>query len=40
VPGFVPGSTGLVAASLSGFTVETDPLDLRWGPDDVVGAWQ
>jgi AAA+ ATPase superfamily predicted ATPase len=40
VPGFVPGSTGLVAVSLSGFTAETGQLDLRWGPGHVVGAWQ
>ena len=40
VPGFVPGATGLIAVSLSGFGPETDGLDLRWGPDDVVNAWQ
>ena len=40
VPGFVPGSTGLAAVSLSGFAVEIGPLDLRWGPADVIGAWQ
>lgn len=40
VPGFAPGSTGLIAVSLGGFGPETDQLDLRWGPDDVVSAWQ
>ncbi|WP_051713255.1 DUF234 domain-containing protein [Spirillospora albida] len=38
VPGFVPGESGLVAASLGGVTA--DGLDLAWGPGDVVGAWR
>ena len=40
VPGFVPGSTGLIAVSLGGFGPVTDGLALRWGPHDVVSAWQ
>lgn len=42
VPGFVHGSTGLVIVSLSGVapTVSRDRVDLIWGPNDVVSAWQ
>ncbi|MFC9427460.1 ATP-binding protein [Streptomyces sp. NPDC056987] len=44
VPGFVPGSTGLIVASLGGTSGITgtgggDGVDLVWGPGDVVGAW-
>ncbi|HEX6073707.1 MAG TPA: ATP-binding protein [Micromonosporaceae bacterium] len=39
VPGVAPGETGLVAVSRSG--VEPGlPLDLVWGPDDVLAAWR
>ncbi|WP_462100497.1 ATP-binding protein [Streptacidiphilus sp. PAMC 29251] len=42
VPGFTPGRTGLVIASLSGASVETGPESgsLLWGPQQVVDAWQ
>ncbi|MFJ5230013.1 ATP-binding protein [Kitasatospora sp. NPDC088391] len=43
VPGFAPdGGTGLVVASLSGIAPGTDPraIDLVWGPEQVIGAWQ
>ncbi|MFD8967204.1 ATP-binding protein [Streptomyces sp. NPDC059568] len=41
LPGFVPGSTGLVVASRVGMTtgVASDRVGLVWGPRDVVGAW-
>ncbi|GAA3377358.1 hypothetical protein GCM10020367_52730 [Streptomyces sannanensis] len=41
VPGFAPGSTGLVAVSLSGTEDGLGPtvLDLTWGPREVVAAW-
>lgn len=40
VPGFAP-ATGLAAVSLSGIAPGlADDLQLWWGPDDVVGAWQ
>lgn len=42
VPGFDPGTTGLVVASLSGTTFGSRAVgvDLIWGPDDVTGAWR
>jgi uncharacterized protein len=42
VPGFVPGSSGLAVVSLSGTArgLDTRAVDLVWGPDDVLGAWQ
>jgi hypothetical protein len=41
VPGFEPGATGLVVASLCGATADVDPaaVQVLWGPDEVVGAW-
>ncbi|MFE1959965.1 ATP-binding protein [Streptomyces sp. NPDC059479] len=41
LPGFVPGSTGLVVASRAGMTagIASDRVGLVWGPRDVVGAW-
>ncbi|MFD7900272.1 ATP-binding protein [Streptomyces sp. NPDC059743] len=41
LPGFVPGSTGLVVASRAGMTagIASDRIGLVWGPRDVVGAW-
>ena len=42
VPGFTFGDTGVAVVSLSGIAPTVDPgrVDLRWGPDDVVSAWQ
>lgn len=41
IPGFAPGSTGLVAVSLSGAVPDVrERLDLAWGPDEVVDAWR
>lgn len=42
VPGFIPGTTGLVIASRSGAApgANLDRIDLVWGPLDVVAAWQ
>jgi hypothetical protein len=42
VPGFVPGTTGLVIASRSGPApgVDLARIDVAWGPGDVVAAWQ
>jgi AAA+ ATPase superfamily predicted ATPase len=42
VPGFTFGVTGIVIASLSGVAPSVDMahVDLRWGPDDVLSAWQ
>ncbi|MFE2943508.1 hypothetical protein ACFXKG_31315 [Streptomyces sp. NPDC059255] len=44
VPGFVPGSTGLIVAPLGGTSGITgtgggDGADLVRGPGDVFGAW-
>jgi hypothetical protein len=42
VPGFVPGETGFVVVSLSGFSPEVDndrAIDLLWRSEDVVAAW-
>ncbi len=41
VPGFDPGSAGLVAVSLSGFSGDAaaGQLAVRWGPEEVVGAY-
>jgi AAA+ ATPase superfamily predicted ATPase len=39
VPGFRPGGTGLVVVSRSGVTAEAD-VDLVWGPEQLVSAWQ
>jgi len=42
VPGFVPGSTGIVFVSLSGRAAELNAreVQLDWGPDDVLTSWQ
>lgn len=42
VPGFTPGSTGLAIVSLSGTapSLRLDNVDLVWGADDLVSAWQ
>lgn len=42
VPGFSPDRTGLVVASLSGLAsdIDTGMIDLAWGPDQLIGAWQ
>ncbi len=39
VPGVAPGRTGLVVASRSGVTPGL-PLDVAWGPDDILAAWR
>jgi uncharacterized protein len=40
VPGFEPGTTGLIAVSRAGFADDdTGPLALHWGPEDVVAAF-
>lgn len=40
VPGFQPETGGLVAVSLGGFAPGPGALDVRWGPSDVLDAWQ
>ncbi|GAA3796243.1 DUF234 domain-containing protein [Streptomyces chiangmaiensis] len=42
VPGFAPGSTGIVVVSLSGIAPDLDQgkTDLIWGAGDVLSAWQ
>lgn len=41
VPGFDPGTGGLVAVSLSGVTeAAAGQLGLRWGPGEVVRAFR
>ncbi|MDT0341516.1 AAA family ATPase [Streptomyces litchfieldiae] len=42
VPGFVPGSTGLAVATLSGTDdrVADADLDLVWGSGEIIGAWR
>ncbi|MEV6301640.1 ATP-binding protein [Actinoplanes sp. NPDC051861] len=39
IPGFEPGSSGLVVVSRSGAQLPAGAVDLVWGPDDVVRAW-
>jgi hypothetical protein len=39
VPGFAPGSSGLVVVSHAGFTAEPHRVDVVWGPADIVTAW-
>lgn len=39
VPGFMPGQSGIVVVSRSGIAPETGPVDLVWGPADVLAAW-
>jgi len=42
VPGYATERTGLAVVSLSGATPGLDPelVNLVWGPDDVVSAWE
>jgi len=42
VPGFTLGTSGLAIVSLSGTAPGVRPgqVDLEWGPDDIVSAWQ
>lgn len=40
VPGFDASSTGLLAVTRSGVDLPAEAVDLVWGPDDVVAAWQ
>ncbi|MEV0036758.1 hypothetical protein [Streptomyces sp. NPDC050804] len=41
VPGFTPGTAGLVVATRSGATagITPDRVGLLWGPRDIVTAW-
>ncbi len=41
VPGFTPGSTGLVVASQTGVASDVDRggIDLVWGPEEVIAVW-
>ncbi|WP_433791317.1 ATP-binding protein [Actinoplanes sp. CA-252034] len=39
IPGFQPGTSGLVVVSRSGSDLPSGAVDLIWGPDDVVRAW-
>lgn len=41
VPGHVPGQTGTVVVSLNGVadTIDSEGVDVVYGPGDVVGAW-
>ncbi|WP_433551657.1 ATP-binding protein [Micromonospora zamorensis] len=39
VPGFQPGTSGLVVVSRSGVDLPAGAVDLIWGPDDVVQTW-
>ncbi|MBM2620305.1 ATP-binding protein [Actinoplanes sp. LDG1-06] len=40
VPGFDPSDTGLVVVSRSGTNLADGAVDVVWGPEDVVAAWQ
>jgi hypothetical protein len=42
IPGYTPGSSGLVIVSLSGLAGDFDrrTVDAIWGPDDIVAAWR
>jgi hypothetical protein len=40
VPGFDASQTGLLAVTRSGTNLPADAVDVVWGPDDVVTAWQ
>lgn len=42
VPGFAFGATAIVVVSLSGLApgVSSGTVDLQWGPEDVISAWQ
>lgn len=39
IPGFAPGSSGLVAVSRSGTALPPGSVDLVWSPADVLAAW-
>jgi hypothetical protein len=39
VPGFQPGTSGLVVVSRSGTDLPASAADLVWGPEDIVQAW-
>jgi len=39
IPGFQPGTSGLVVVSRSGADLPAGAADLIWGPDDIVRAW-
>ncbi|GAA2515560.1 DUF234 domain-containing protein [Winogradskya humida] len=40
IPGFDAGHTGLIVVTRSGADLPADAVDVVWGPDDVVAAWQ
>ncbi|MBO3742959.1 ATP-binding protein [Actinoplanes sp. NEAU-H7] len=40
VPGFDPERTGLIAVSRSGSELPDGAVDVVWGPNEVVAAWQ
>lgn len=40
VPGFDPDHAGLMIVTRSGVSLAADAVDVVWGPDDVVAAWQ
>ena len=39
IPGFQPGTSGLVVVSCSGVDLPVGAADLIWGPDYIVRAW-
>ncbi|CAG6392685.1 DUF234 domain-containing protein [Streptomyces cocklensis] len=39
IPGFVPGTSGLVVASRSGVALPPGAVDVVWSPADVLAAW-
>jgi hypothetical protein len=40
VPGFDASHTGLLVVTRSGTNLPTDAVDVTWGPDEIVAAWQ
>ncbi|MDT5042584.1 MAG: uncharacterized protein QOE51_3569 [Actinoplanes sp.] len=40
VPGFDASRTGLIAVTRSGANLPADAVNVVWGPDDAVAAWQ
>lgn len=40
IPGFDASHTGLIAVSRSGASLPSGGVDVVWGPDDIVAAWQ
>jgi len=40
IPGFDTAHTGLIAVTRSGARLPADAIDVVWGPNDVVAAWQ